>query len=85
MWGGTRPGRPCQCLRWAKGPVQGKTPPRPWEEPSSAMDVAEDERSNLLLVATLRVIPQNRKRTTEKIEMSERKTAIMAFSALNLT
>ena len=34
--GGKRPGGPCQCLHRAKGPVQGKTPPRPWEKPSSA-------------------------------------------------
>ena len=34
--GGKRPGGPCQCLHRVKGLVQGKTPPRPWEEPSSA-------------------------------------------------
>ena len=42
--GGTRSRRPCQCLRWAKGPVQGKTPPRPWEEPFSTIDVVNDKR-----------------------------------------
>ena len=37
------------------------------EEPSSAMDVAEDKGSSLLLVVTLRVIPWNRISTkTEK-------------------
>ena len=62
-----RPGSPCQYLHWAKGPVQGRTSPRPWEEPSLAMDVAEDKGSSLLLVVTLRVIPQNRESTkTEK-------------------
>ena len=65
--GGTRPGRPCQCLRWAKGPVQGKTPPQPWEGPFSAIDVAEDKGSNLLLVVTLQIISRNKKSTkTEK-------------------
>ena len=65
--GGIRPGSPCQCLRWAKSLVQEKTPPRPWEGPFSAIDVAEDKGSNLLLVVTLRVIPRNRKSTkTEK-------------------
>ena len=34
--GGKRPGGPCQFPHWAKSPVQGKTPPRPWKEPSSA-------------------------------------------------
>ena len=57
---GKRLGSPYQCLHWAKGPVQGKTLPRPGEEPSSAMDIAEDKGSSLLLVVTLRVIPQNR-------------------------
>ena len=61
--GGKRPGSSCQYLRWAKSPVQGKTFPRSWEEPSSAMDVADDKGSNLLLVVTLRVIPRNRKST----------------------
>ena len=88
--GGTRPRSPCQCLRWAKGPIQGKTPHRLWKGPFSAVDVAEDKGSNLLLVVTLRVIPRNRKstkqkRTTKKREMSEKKAAIIAFSALNLT
>ena len=65
--GGKRPGSPCQYLHWAKGPVQGRTPPRPWEEPSLAMDVAEDKRSSLLLGVTLRVIPWNKVSTkTEK-------------------
>ena len=54
------------------------------------MDVAEDRGSNLLLVVTLRVIPRNRKstkqkRTTKKREMSEKKAAIIAFSAVCLT
>ena len=54
------------------------------------MDVAEDKGSNLLLVVTLQIIPRNRKvlkqkRTTEKTEMSEGKTTIIAFSALCLT
>ena len=48
----------------------GKNPPRLWEEPSSAMDVAEDKGSNLLLVVTLRVIPRNMKST--KIEKDNR-------------
>ena len=65
--GGKRSGNPCQCLRRAKGSFQGKTPPRPWEEPFLAMDVAKDKGSNLLLVIILRVIPRNRKSTkTEK-------------------
>ena len=65
--GGKRLGSPCQYLRRAKGSIQGKTPPRPWEELFSAMDVAEDKGSNLLLVMTLRAIPRNRKNTkTEK-------------------
>ena len=58
--GGKRPESPCQCLHWAKGSVQGKTSPRPREEPSSAW-------------------------TKEKMEVSEGKTAIIAFSALYLT
>jgi len=67
LWGGKRPESPCQYLHWAKGPFQGRTPPRPWEEPSSAMNVAEDKGSSLLLVVTLRVIPWNRISTkTEK-------------------
>ena len=57
---GKRSGNPCQYLHWAKGPAQGRTPPQPWEEPSSAMDVAEDKGSSLLLGVTLRVIPWNR-------------------------
>ena len=65
--GSKKPGSPCQYLHWAKGPVQGRTPPQPWEEPSLAMDVIEDKWSNLLLVVTLRVIPRNRESTkTEK-------------------
>ena len=64
--GGERSGSPCQYLHWAKGPIQERTPPRPWEEPSSTMDVAEDKGSSLLLVVTLRVIPRNRVST--KIE-----------------
>ena len=65
--GGKRPGSPCQYLHWAKGLVQGRTPPRLWEEPSSAMDVAEDKGSSLLLGVTLRVIPWNMVSTkTEK-------------------
>ena len=64
---GKRPGSPYQYLHWAKGPVQGRTSSRPWEEPSSVMDVAEDKGSNLLLVVTLEVIPRNRVSTkTEK-------------------
>ena len=31
--GGNRLGSPYQYTRWAKGPVQGRIPPRPWEEP----------------------------------------------------
>ena len=30
--GSKRSESPCQYLHWAKGPVQGRTPPRPWEE-----------------------------------------------------
>ena len=69
VWGGggKRPGSPYQYLHWAKGSFQGRAPLRPWEEPSSAMDVAEDKGSSLLLVVTLQVIPRNRVSTkTEK-------------------
>ena len=31
--GGNRPGCPHQYTHWAKGPVQGRTLPRSWEEP----------------------------------------------------
>ena len=73
-----------------QGPNPRKNPPRPWKGPFSAVDVAEDRGSNLLLIVTLWVIPRNRKstkqkRTIEKREMSEKKAAIIAFSALNLT
>ena len=57
IMGGKSPGSPCQYLHWAKGPVQGRTPPQPWEEPSSAMDVVENKGSSLLLGMTLRIIP----------------------------
>ena len=68
---GKRPGGPCQYLHWAKGPVQGRTSSRPWEEPSSVMDVAEDKGSSLLLGVTFRVIPWNRVST--KTENDNRK------------
>ena len=74
-----------------KGPVPGRIPPRPWEEPSSAMDVAKDKGSNPILVTTPRVTPWNRKNTktekkaTEKMEMYKAKAVIIAFSALHLT
>ena len=86
--GGKRPGGPCQCLHWAKGPAQN---------PSLAivrillgMDVAEDKGGNLPLVVTLQIIPRTRKtakqkRTTEKTEVSEGKAAINAFRVLCLT
>ena len=65
--GGTRLRSACQYLRWAKAPVQGKTPHRPGEGPFSVIDVAENKGSNLLLVVTLRVISRNKKSTkTEK-------------------
>ena len=63
---GKRLGSPCQCLRCAKGPVQGKTPPWLGEEPSSAMDITEDKGSSLLLVVTLWAIPRNRVSTKTK-------------------
>ena len=64
---GKRPRSPCQYLHWAKGLVQRRTPPRPWEELSLAIDVAEDKGSSLLLGVTLRIIPWNRVSTkTEK-------------------
>ena len=31
--GGNKPGSPHQYTPWAKGPLQGRTPPQPWEEP----------------------------------------------------
>ena len=68
---GKRPGSPCQYLHWAKGLVQGRTPLRPWEESSSAMDVAEDKGSSLLLGVTLWVIPWTRVST--KIEKDNEK------------
>ena len=39
--GGNRPGGPYQYIRWAKGPVQGRTPPRP--------GMAKDKWNGLLI------------------------------------
>ena len=62
------------------------------------MDVVEDKGGNLPLVVTPQTVPRNRKsvkheigkvlkqeKTTEKTEVSEGKTAIIAFRALCLT
>ena len=69
--GGKRPIGPCQCLHWARGPTQGKIPPRPWGESSSAMDIAEDKRSNLPLVVTLHIVLQSRKSTKAEKDNGE--------------
>ena len=69
--GDNKLGNPCQYLHWARDPIQGRTPPQSWEEPSLAMDVAEDKGSSLLLGVTLRVIPWNRVST--KVEKDNRK------------
>ena len=61
--GGIKPGSPCQCLCWAQGPIQGRPTPRPWERPSSAINVAEGKGSNSVLVMTFWVISPNRKST----------------------
>ena len=57
--GGNRLGSPYQYTRWAKGPVQGRTSPRPY--------LAEDKGDGLPLRVALRVIPWNKISTkTEK-------------------
>ena len=84
MWGGIKPGSPCQCLRGPRarskeGPPfgHGKDPPRPWEGPSSAINVAKGKGSNSVLVMTFWVISPNRKST--KTTKNKGKTVITAI------
>ena len=50
-YGGNKSRSPYQYIRWAKGQIQGRTPPRP--------DVAEDKMNDRLLRLTFWVIPWN--------------------------
>ena len=75
--GGIKPRSPCQYLRWAQGPIQGRPTPRPWEGPSSAINVAKGKESNSDLVMTFRVILPNRKST--KTTKNKGKAAITAI------
>ena len=63
--GSKRPGSLCQYLHWAKGPVQGRTPPRP--------GMAEDKGNSLSLREAFRVTPWNRKSTKTKKDNRENK------------
>ena len=58
--GGKRPIGPRRCLHWARGPTQGKTPPRMGRIPLG-MNIVEDKRGNPPLVVTLHIVPKDRK------------------------
>ena len=52
IMGGKRLRGPFQYLYWARGPVHGKTPPRPWKNPPR-MGIAESKRGNRPSMAKL--------------------------------
>ena len=54
--GGKRLIGPFEYLYWARGPVYGKTPPRPWKNPPR-MDIAEGKRGNRPSMAKLQTVP----------------------------
>ena len=88
--GGKRPIGPCQCLHWARGPTQGKIPPRPWGESSSAWiqprikdATCHQQWHSISFHRAGKILKQ--KRTAEKTEVSKGKAAIITFSALCLT
>ena len=80
--GGDRPGSPYQCICWAKGPVYGRTPPRP--------NKAEDKGNGLPLRVTLQTIPWKMISIKKENDKGRHgniygKAAIIALSALQLT
>ena len=72
--GGYKTGKPMSMSTLGPGLDPGKDPSRPWEGPSSAINVAEDKWSNSVLVMTFQVISPNRKST--KMTKNKGKAAI---------
>ena len=67
--GGKRLISPFEYLYLAKGPVHGKTPPRPLKYPPR-MDKAEGKRGNRPSMAKLQTVPQGKE--SMKVEKDDR-------------
>ena len=75
--GGYKTGKPMSISVLGPRSDPRKDPLRPWEGPSSAINVAEGKGSNSVLVMTFRVISPNRNNT--KTTKSKEKAAITAI------